>query len=205
MRRQSIYSPQKDSNHNFAPKGFSMVLRTSALLLALAAAAPAQAVSGQDFIDFAGTHCRALIAEGRADMGFAAGKAEASFSQQEMLEFNRRFAQKLVNDYNIDPAKGCTLDVLTVKPVKEASSKPARRERHAQPQALRQEAVVAGVLGSRGNDAPVSVAYRLERMGESPWIITNITLNGQRLADRYREEYEAYARKGGSQAVLGNL
>lgn len=182
-----------------------MVLRISALLLALSVSTPAIAAEEQDFIDFAGTHCRAFINEGRADMAFAMGKASAKFTQKEMMVFNRLFAQKIVAQYKIDPAKGCTLDVLSMKPVKHESSKPAERGRYAQPKPKREVAVVAGVMGSQGNDAPVSVAYRLERVGVSPWIITNITLNGQPLVDRYREEYEAYARKGGSDAVLDNL
>lgn len=177
----------------------------TAAFAVLALPLAAHAASEKDFVAFAGTHCNAFITEGRADLTFAMGKAYAKFSQAELLEFNRAFAAKIIDQYGIDPAKGCKLDVVSVKPVRHVSSKPAERGRYAQPQARREIAVVAGELGSKGNAAPVSVAYRLEHVGESPWVITNITLNGQPLVDRYREEYEALAKKGGSGAVLGNL
>lgn len=184
------------------------MLRAFSLLCAAAIplfATSAHAVEDQDFIDFAGTHCRAFINEGRADMGFALGRAAAKFSKAEMVEFNREFSSKIVNQYHIDPAKGCVLDVLSMKPVQRATSKPADKGRYAQPAALHEIAVVAGVMGTQNSDAPVSVSYRLERVGSSPWVITNITLNGQPLVDRYREEYEAWARKGGSDAVMNHL
>lgn len=184
---------------------FRSTTLVSAFLAACIAAPAAQAVDEKDFVAFASSHCRAFVTEGRADLSFAMGKAFAKFSQEEMLEFNRAFAQKIVQQYNIDPDKGCKLDVVSVKPVKDTSSKPAERGRYAQPKAAREIAVVAGELGSVGNAAPVAVAYRLEHIGESPWVITNITLNGHPLVDRYREEYEALAKKGGSGAVLNNL
>lgn len=176
-----------------------------AALVPLMLPATALAESEQDFIAFAGNHCRAFVADGRADMGFALGKAANKFSQNEMLEFNRQFATKIIQEYAIDPAKGCTMDVLSMKPVVDASNKPAEKGRYAQPKPEREVAVVAGVMGSKDADMPVSVAYRFERVGASPWVITNITLNGQPLVDRYREEYEALAKKGGSEAVLGKL
>lgn len=184
---------------------FRFLPPVSAALAALMLAPAAQAAEAKDFVAFASSHCRAFIAEGRADLSFAMGKAFAKFSQEEMLEFNRAFAAKIVEQYNIDPAKGCKLDVVNMKPVRDTSHKPADRSRFAQPKAEREIAVVAGEMGSKGNAAPVSVAYRLEHIGESPWIITNITLNGQPLVDRYREEYEALAKKGGADAVLENL
>lgn len=188
---------------------FRVITRVSALLVACVTPSftpiAALAAEEQDFIDFAATHCRALIAEGRADMAFAMGKASAKFTQEEMLAFNRAFASKLVEEYNIDPAQGCMMESLSRKPVKQASSKPADRGRHVQPKAEREIAVVTGFMGSRGSTAPVSVSYRMERIGSSPWVITNISFNGQPMADRYRAEYEALAKKGGSDAVLGNL
>lgn len=188
---------------------FRAITRASALLVACItpslAPLAAQAAEEQDFIDFAASHCRALIAEGRADMAFAMGKASSKFTQEELIAFNRDFAAKLVKDYSIDPAKGCVMESMSRKPVKQASSKPADRSRFAQPKAEREIAVVSGFMGSQGSVAPVSVSYRMERIGVSPWVITNITLNGQPMADRYREEYEALAAKGGSKAVMGNL
>lgn len=184
---------------------FRAITRVSALLVACVTPLAAQAAEEQDFIDFAASHCRALISEGRADMAFAMGKASSKFTQEEMIAFNRDFAAKLVKEYNVDPAKGCVMESLSRKPVKEASSKPADRGRFAQPKAEREIAVVSGFMGSQGSAAPVSVSYRMERIGVSPWVITNITLNGQPMVDRYREEYEAMAAKGGSSAVMENL
>lgn len=184
---------------------FRSAMLVSAVAAALASPAAAHEAGKEDFIAFASSHCRAFIEEGRADMSFAMGKAVAKFTQEEMLDFNRAFAAKIVEQYNIDPAKGCVLDVVTMKPVVNTSNKPAERGRYAQPEAKREIAVVAGVMGSRGNEAPVSVAYRLEHVGSSPWVITNVTLNGQPLVDRYRVAYEALAAKGGSDAVLENL
>jgi ABC-type transporter MlaC component len=184
------------------------MLRAFSLLCAAAIplfATPAAAVEEQDFIDFAGAHCRALISEGRADMAFALGKASAKFSQQDMLDFNKAFAAKLIKQYHIDPAKGCVLDVLSMKPIRNESSKPPSRGRYAQPEIDREIAVVAGVMGTVDSQAPVSVAYRLERIGSSPWVITNITLDGQPLVARYREAYEAHAKKGGAEAVMKHL
>ena len=184
---------------------FRSFVLLSAALGSLAVPCTVQAASEQDFVAFASAHCRAFINEGRADLSFAMGKASAKFSHDEMMQFNHDFAAKIVQQYNIDPAKGCTLDVVSMKPVKDESSKPAERGRYVQPKAKKEIAVVAGVMGSKGNAAPVSVAYRLEHIGASPWVITNITLNGQPLVDRYREEYEAAAAKGGSDAVLEKL
>ena len=184
---------------------FRAIIRVSALLAACATPLAAQAAEEQDFIDFAASHCRALIGEGRADMAFAMGKASSKFTQEEMIAFNRAFAGKLVKEYNIDPAKGCMMESLSRKPVKQAGNKPADRSRYAQPKAEQEIAVVSGFMGSNGSAAPVSVSYRMERIGVSPWVITNITLNGQPMVDRYREEYEALAAKGGSDAVMGNL
>lgn len=184
---------------------FRSILQATSACAVLAVSFAAQAAEKEDFVAFASSHCRAFIEEGRADMGFAMGKASAKFSQEEMLVFNRDFAAKIVEQYNIDPAKGCKLDVVSMKPVGHKSSKPAERGRYAQPKAKREIAVVGGEMGSQGNAAPVSVAYRLERIGVSPWVITNITLNGQPLVDRYRVEYEALAAKGGSRSVLENL
>lgn len=185
------------------------MLRTLSLLsvavVPLLVSASAHAAEEKDFVDFATAHCSAFIEEGRADMSFAMGKASAKFSQAEMLAFNRAFAQKIVAQYGIDPAKGCKLDVVTVKPVVDESNKPKERGRYAQPKAKHEIAVVAGEMGSVDSAAPVSVAYRLERIGVSPWVISNVTLNGQPLVDRYREEYEALAKTGGSGAVLQNL
>lgn len=188
---------------------FRAITRVSALLAVCMTSSltplAAQAAEEQDFIDFAASHCRALISEGRADMAFAMGKASSKFTQEEMIAFNRDFAAKLVKEYNIDPAKGCVMESLSRKPVKEASSKPADRGRYAQPKADREIAVVSGFMGSQGSAAPVSVSYRMERIGASPWVITNITFNGQPMVDRYREEYETLATKGGSDAVMENL
>jgi ABC-type transporter MlaC component len=168
---------------------------------------PANAFAAQDqeFIEFAGSHCRAFLSDGRADMGFALGKALNKFSESEMFEFNRQFARNVIEQYNIDPTKGCVLDVLTMKSVNDTGNKPAEHGRYARPKPEHTVAVVAGVMGTKGAEAPVSVAYRFERIGISPWVITNVTLNGQPLVDRYREEYEAMAAKGGSEAVLEQM
>lgn len=163
------------------------------------------AADEEDFISFAGEHCRAFVSEGRADMSFALGKAASKFSQKEMLEFNRDFARKIINEYNIDPSKSCVVDVLSMKPVPDTSSKPPEKGRYATAKPQREIAVVAGVLGTNNSDAPVSVAYRFERTGSGPWVINNITFNGHPMVDRYRVEYEALARKGGSDAVLENI
>ena len=163
------------------------------------------AAEEEDFINFAGTHCRAFVAEGRADMAFVMGKAAAKFSQQEMESFNREFARKIIDVYNIDPNQSCVLDVLSMKPTVDKHVKAPQHKREAYPKAKREVAVVAGVMGSVNSPAPVSVSYRLERVGASPWVITNITLNGQPLVDRYRVEYEALAKQGGADAVLANL
>lgn len=189
-------------------KGFVM-LRSASLIapaIAILLSAPAaQAAEAEDFIAFASSHCRAFIEEGRADMSFAMGKAVNKLSHKEMVEFNRRFAAKIVGEYNIDPAKGCKLDVVSMKPVVDTSHKPQTRDRRALPEAKHEIAVVAGEMGSQGNAAPVSVAYRLEKIGVSPWVITNVTLNGQPLVDRYREAYEHMAAHGGSDALLENM
>lgn len=173
-----------------------------AAFVPLVFSATALAQSDQDFIEFAGTHCRAFIADGRADMEFVLGKAASVFSPDEMLEFNRQFAAKIIREYHIDPTKSCVMDVLSMKPLVTTNNKPAEKGRYAQPKAQREVAVVAGVMGAKNTDVPISVAYRFERMGTSPWVITNITLNGQPLVDRYREEYEALVAKGGIEAVL---
>ena len=81
---------------------------------------------------------------------------------------------------------------------------PTQNQRRAVPELEQEIAVVAGVMKSRSG-APVSVAYRLERAGNYPWIITNISINGQPMVDRYREEYEALAASGGSGAVLQRI
>lgn len=176
-----------------------------AALILSAVPAVAEEVDTRDFVAFASSHCRAFVGEGRADLSFAMGKAAAKFTQEEMIDFNQAFAAKIIEEYHIDPAKGCVLDSVTVKPVRDVSSKPADNSRFALPKAKRQLAVVSGELGSRDSVAPVAVSYRLEQIGASPWVITNISLNGQPLVDRYREHYEALAARGGSQAVLDNL
>lgn len=158
----------------------------------------------QNFIGFASEHCRAFIVAGKADLSFAMGKAAAKFTNAELMEFSRQFAQKLVRVYDIDPAQGCVLDVVSKKPVpvKEIHPDPDHR-RKIEPLG-REIAVVAGVMKSHA-DTPVSVAYRLERAGNNAWRITNISINGQPMVDRYRVEYETLAKKGGSKMVMDNL
>lgn len=159
-----------------------------------------------DFIAFASEHCRAFIGEGKGNLGFALSKrAAAKFSEAERAEFNREFARKLIHQYQIDASKPCVLNTVSMKPVVRTTHEPKTRERHEIPTAKHEIAVVNGQLATTMPDVTVSVAYRLERIGASPWVLTNITFNGQPLVDRYRVEYDALANRGGSQAILDSL
>lgn len=168
---------------------------------------PAWAVDemNQDFVDAANRHCEAFLGGGGANMGFALGKASRKFSPSEMATFNQRFASKLIAQYEINASKGCVLDGMSMQPVVNKNSKPHIHDRRALVPAAHELAVVNGVLASTKADVPVSIAYRLERSGTAPWVITNITLNGQPMVDRYREEYEALANSGSAAAVLDTL
>lgn len=163
--------------------------------------------SNTDFIAFASEHCRAFIGDGSANLGFALGKrAAAKFSFEERAEFNQQFAQKLIQQYRIDASKPCVLNTVSMKPVRRVDHSPKTNlERGVLPKAKQEIAVVNGQLPTTTPDVFVSVAYRLERVGTSPWTLTNITFNGQPLVDRYRAEYDALALKGGARAVLDNL
>lgn len=180
-------------------------LAAAATVLLFAANAYGEDASKEDFISFTSQHCQALL-QGQADMSFAMGKAYSRFSGQELAVFNQDFSRKLVAEYGIDASKPCVLDMVTMKQKTDdfALSRAANDRRKLQ-KADEHIVVVAGGLSSTQSSAPVSIAYRLERVGESPWVITNITFDGHPMADRYREEYEALARKGGAGAVLGDL
>ncbi|MBM3617071.1 MAG: ABC transporter substrate-binding protein [Alphaproteobacteria bacterium] len=163
--------------------------------------------SNTDFIAFASEHCRAFIGDGTANLGFALSKrAAAKFSFEERAEFNQQFAQKLIQQYKIDASKPCVLNTVSMKPVRRVDHSPKTNpERGVLPKAKQEIAVVNGQLPTTTPDVFVSVAYRLERVGASPWTLTNITFNGQPLVDRYRAEYDVLAAKGGPRAVLNNL
>lgn len=160
-----------------------------------------------DFIAFASEHCRAFIGEGKGNLGFALSKrVAAKFSEAERAEFNRAFAHKLITQYQIDASKPCVLNTVSMKPVEKLTHEPKDRSRHALPEAKHEIAVVSGQLASTAAaNMFVSVSYRLERIGTSPWALTNITFNGQPLVDRYRAEYDALALKGGTKAIFDTL
>lgn len=163
--------------------------------------------SNSDFIAFASEHCRAFIGDGSANLGFALSKrAVAKFSFEERAEFNQQFARKLIEQYRIDASKPCVLNTVSMKPVRRVDHTPKTNpERGVLPKAKQEIAVVNGQLPTTTPDVFVSVAYRLERIGTSPWALTNITFNGQPLVDRYRAEYDVLAVKGGARGVLDNL
>lgn len=177
---------------------------SSCVAIACALLTTAPAVASEDYAAIATEHCNAILADGSADLGFALGKASAKFSKAERAEFNRRFATKLVSDYDINPASGCVLDMAstgTVKP--DAGHKPSTRRSRAHVPVV-ERAVVSGVMQGQHGE-PVAVAYRLERSGAEPWSIINISINGQPLVNRYREMYETTAGQGGAEAVLDSL
>lgn len=192
---------------------YTKALSTAILASALAVSTPVQAQPPQqtsDFINFATTHCKAMIRDGRADLGFVLGKAAARFSAAQLEEFNLLFSRKLVKDFHVDANQECVLDVVTTKkreaPATYVASADTQAHHESLPPKGHEIAVVIGEIAGATADVPVSVAYRLEQMeGAQGWEITNISLNGQPLADRYREAYETLAKEGGAKAVLGAL
>ncbi len=173
---------------------FFYALTLSATIVASSSAIAAD--TKQDFITFATVHCAAWTGGDDADMAFVLGKAAAKFSKRQQEQFNNKFADKLIADYALDPEKDCVLSVVN----KSAASQALPMFEGAE------QVVVAGYLREKGKEVPVSVAYRLERERmDDGWRVANMTLNGQPLSDRYREEFEAMAEAGGPKAILGSL
>lgn len=159
-----------------------------------------------EFVAQARAHCAAFLASGDANLLFALAKSTAvKFSAAERAEFNRRFGQKIIAQYGIDTSKPCALDAISLKQLRKQTHAPKDKSRYALPEPKHEIAVVSGQLASAGSNAPVSVSYRLERKGGSPWFITNISFNGQPLVDRYREEYRQVAEREGVEALLSSL
>lgn len=147
-----------------------------------------------DFVAFASEHCRAFINEGRGNLEFALNKQDkARLSSEERAAFNRDFSHKIIQEYNIDISKPCELNVVSMKPVEQAE--PRQRDRYVIEPVKREVAVVSGQLLSTLPGVSVSVAYRLEKVGASPWVLGNITFNGQPLINRYVREFKGLAKK----------
>ena len=163
------------------------------------------AVEGVNYVDIASQHCRAWLSNNSANMGFALGKAAAKFTNAELEQFSKLFGQKIRTHYGIGATTDCTLKEVNESPAASTQpNKPVER-RDRTPRGKRSIAVVSGVLAGEGG-VPVAVAYRLEQ-GDTgaAWRIRSISLNGEPLVDRWREEYEALANSQGSKAVLAKV
>lgn len=146
-------------------------------------------IDDSDFVTLTSRHCKAFINERKGNFEFLLNsRTKAQLSQAEKEEFSQKFSEKIVNEYRIDASQACVLNTASVKDIEESPPHRFKNRNLSIPVWHREIAIVGGQLPSTLPNMFVSIAYKLERIGKNPWIIDNITLNGQPLDNRAEQK-----------------
>lgn len=162
-------------------------------------------------LNYAVHHCQSWLGSnpegGVADMGFVLGEYSETGTDAQRMEFSRLFGNHLINHYNLDvKTSGCGFEVVEMKTSGgETVSGPAGKDRYEYRTVKQQEAFLRTRMNSTRPDVPVNVVYHLVSKKDGPWVLANISINGQPQADRYRGTYRQILRQGGMTELLASL